>query len=297
MVLDLLLPGTSQVLARWPVTTATAEEQGAPEPLEQAFLPLPRAALPPPLQSHVSFLRTRGEGIYHFQGLSACVSGRLKTRRLLSAAWGSLLCSRQPRGRALRPAVEKGDGEGQDWTVTLRAVTEDSQESGSGQSLPWCVGALCADQGSAEDQEARNLPPNPICPHTDPYYPAQSHLTLTASACSCHQVITNFGLNPACDTAYPALYDLQAYQQFAEQDYEDLSLHGMDRSQRPRNCWYSHSPGQKPPGPDLALFTYHICSMSLRKDHPHDYSALSDQVSLLRNILSKGFYLQGWLPL
>lgn len=113
-----------------------------------------------------------GEGIYHFQGLSACVSGRLKTGRLLSAAWGSLLCSRQPRGRALRPAVEKGDGEGQDWAVSNRAVTEDSQESGSGRSLPWCVGALCADQGSAEDQEARNLRPNPICPHTDPYYPA-----------------------------------------------------------------------------------------------------------------------------
>lgn len=60
MVPDLLLPGTRQVLARWPVTTATAEERGAPEPLEQAFLPLPRAALPLPLQSHVSFLRTRG---------------------------------------------------------------------------------------------------------------------------------------------------------------------------------------------------------------------------------------------
>ena len=198
------------------------EEQHALGRLEQVSLPLSPTALPLPLQSHVSFLRTGGEGIYHFQCLSACVSGRLKTRRLLLAACESLLCSRQPHGQALRPAVEMGDGEGQDWAVTLQAVTEDSQESQSGHSLHWCIWVLCADQGSAEDQEARNLCPNPICPHTDPYYPAQSHLTPTALAHSCHQVTINFGLNPACDTAYPAPYDLQAYQQVAGQDYKDL---------------------------------------------------------------------------
>lgn len=71
--------------------------------------------------------------------------------------------------------------------------------------------------GSAEDQEARNLRPNPICPHADPYYPAESHRTPTALAHSCHQVTINFGLNSACDAAYPALYDLQAYQQSAGQ--------------------------------------------------------------------------------
>lgn len=129
MVPDLLLPGDEPGPSPLAPTALSPLplRRSAPGWLERASLLLPHAALPLPLQSHISFLRTRGEGIYHFQCLSASVSGRLKTRRLLSAACGSLLCSRQSRGRALQPAVEMGNGEGQDWAVTLQAVTEDSQ--------------------------------------------------------------------------------------------------------------------------------------------------------------------------
>lgn len=134
MAPDLLLPGDEPGPSpagthRWsPVVPGTGEEQHGPGVAGAGVPPAAPATLLLPLQSRISFLRTRGEGTYHFQCLSAWVLGRLKTRHLLLAAHGFLLCSRQPRGRAQRPAVEMGDGEGQDWAVTLRAVvTKGSQ--------------------------------------------------------------------------------------------------------------------------------------------------------------------------
>jgi len=68
-------------------------------------------ALPLPLQPRVSFLRTGGEGIYHFQRVSACVSGRLNTRCLPSAALQQAAPRpspmAEPRGRQRERVMER----------------------------------------------------------------------------------------------------------------------------------------------------------------------------------------------
>lgn len=158
MVLDFLLPGDK------PSPSQLAPTGWSPPPWWSSvswssWSRRPSHCLPALshcLCSHVSFLRTRGAFAVPF-----CI-GFLEAdnkKPSFGCMWVSAL-----------PVASSGNSR---WRRAGLGCHSPSCHSGftgvRDRSQPTlCIQPLCAEQGSVEDQEARNLHSNPICPHMSP---------------------------------------------------------------------------------------------------------------------------------